>query len=268
MEQNKQFAHLHVHTEFSMLDGAVRTDKVFKVCDELGIPAVALTDHGNLYGVIEFLKAAVSYTDKKADFLSFMSERRPFKVKPIVGCEVYMTPDMHVREKGLDGAPPKLNHLVLLAKNEIGYHNLVKRVSESFVEGMYYKPRVDFACIEKYHEGLVCLSACLAGVIPQALLHKDFGTADMWAQKFKALFGEDFYIEIQNHNIPEQKIILPHLAALAEKHGIKLVATNDAHYIRKEDAKMQKVLMEIAFRYTLDAGEEYFTGSCDGIGDI
>ena len=267
MEQNKQFAHLHVHTEFSMLDGAVRTDKVFKVCDELGIPAVALTDHGNLYGVIEFLKAAVSYTDKKADFLSFMSERRPFKVKPIVGCEVYMTPDMHVREKGLDGAPPKLNHLVLLAKNEIGYHNLVKIVSESFVEGMYYKPRVDFACIEKYREGLVCLSACLAGVIPQALLHKDFGTADMWAQKFKALFGEDFYIEIQNHNIPEQKIILPHLAALAEKHGIKLVATNDAHYIRKEDAKMQKVLMAIAFRSTLDAGEEDFTGSGDGMGD-
>lgn len=258
----KPFAHLHVHTEFSLLDGAVRTDKVFKVCDELGIPAVAMTDHGNLYGTIEFLKAAVKYTDKDADFYKFIEERRPFKVKPIIGCEVYLTENMHVKEKGANGAPPKLNHLVLLAKNGEGYHNLVKIVSESYTEGMYYKPRVDFDCIKKYSGGLICLSACLAGIIPQALLHRDYATADEWAERFKGLFGDDFYIEIQNHDIEDQKIVLPRLVELAEKHGIKTVATNDAHYLTKDDAKMQKVLMAISFHSTLesDGDDESYGG--------
>ncbi len=251
----KPFAHLHVHTEFSMLDGAVRTDKIFKLCDELNIPAIAMTDHGNMYGTIEFLKAAVKYTDKDADFLRFMSERRPFKVKPIIGCEVYMTADMHVKEKGISGAPPKLNHLVLLAKNEVGYHNLIKIVSKGYTEGMYYKPRVDFELIKAHSEGLIVLSACIAGVIPQAILHKNYDKADEWIKKFKAVFGEDFYIEIQNHNIAEQKMILPHLIRLAEENGVKVVATNDAHYLTKADAKMQKVLMAIAFHSTLEGDD-------------
>ncbi len=251
----KPFAHLHVHTEFSMLDGAVRTDKVFALCDSLNIPAVAMTDHGNMYGTIEFLKAAVKYTDKDADFLKFMAERRPFKVKPIVGCEVYMTENMHVKEKGVSGAPPKLNHLVLLAKNEVGYHNLVKIVSSGYTEGMYYKPRVDFDLIAEHSEGLVCLSACVAGVIPQAILRKDFAAADAWVKKFKGLFGDDFYVEIQNHNIEEQKIVLPHLLRIARENGVKTVATNDAHYLTKADAKMQKVLMAISFHSTL-SGED------------
>ncbi|MDE6966579.1 MAG: PHP domain-containing protein, partial [Clostridiales bacterium] len=186
----KPFAHLHVHTEFSLLDGAVRTDKVFKLCDELNIPAIAMTDHGNMYGTIEFLKAAVKYTDKDADFLTFMKERRPFKVKPIVVCEVYMTENMHVKEKGLNGAPPKLNHLILLAKDGTGYHNLIKIVSAGYTEGMYYKPRVDFDMIKSHSEGLVCLSACVAGVIPQAILKKDYALADAWIKKFKAVFGD------------------------------------------------------------------------------
>ena len=252
----KQFAHLHVHTEFSLLDGAVRTDKIFKLCDELNIPAVAMTDHGNMYGAIEFLKAAVKYTDKDADFLKFMEERRPFKVKPIVGCEVYMTSDMTVREKGVNGAPPKLNHLVLLAKNEAGYHNLVKIVSAGYVDGMYYKPRVDFECIKAHSEGLIVLSACVAGVIPQAILKNHFALADEWIKKFKAVFGEDFYVEIQNHNIAEQKIVLPHLIRLANENGVKVVATNDAHYLTKEDSKMQKVLMAISFHSTLDSDDD------------
>ena len=247
----KPFAHLHVHTEFSLLDGAVRTDKVFALCEKLNIPAVAMTDHGNMYGAIEFLKAAVKFTDKDADFLKFMAERRPFKVKPIIGCEVYMTEDMTVREKGLNGAPPKLNHLVLLAKGEVGYHNLIKIVSAGYTDGMYYKPRVDFECIKAHSEGLICLSACLAGVIPQAILKNNFAEADNWIKKFKSVFGDDFYIEIQNHDIGEQKIVLPHLIRLAKENGVKTVATNDAHYLTKDDAKMQKVLMAISFHTTL-----------------
>ncbi len=266
----KQFAHLHVHTEFSLLDGAVRTDKVFKLCDERNIPAVAMTDHGNMYGTIEFLKAAVKYTDKDADFLRFMSERRPFKVKPIVGCEVYMTENMHVKEKGANGAPPKLNHLILLAKNEAGYHNLIKIVSSGYTEGMYYKPRVDFECIKAHSEGLICLSSCVAGVIPQAILKKDLAAADAWVKKFKSVFGEDFYIEIQNHNIAAQKIVLPHLIKLANDNGVKVVATNDAHYLTEDDSKMQKVLMAISFHSTLESdGESPQTGdiSNDGVSD-
>ncbi len=248
----KQFAHLHVHTEFSLLDGAVRTDKVFALCDELGIPAVAMTDHGNMYGTIEFLKAAVKYTDKDADFLTFMKERRPFKVKPIVGCEVYMTDDMRVKEKGANGAPPKLNHLVLLAKNEAGYHNLIKIVSLGYTDGMYYKPRVDFECIKAHSEGLIVLSACIAGVIPQALLKNDYAAADLWVKRFKEVFGDDFYIEIQNHNIADQKRVLPLLIRVAKDNGVKTVATNDAHYLTKSDSKMQKVLMAISFHSTLE----------------
>ncbi len=251
----KPFAHLHVHTEYSLLDGAVRTDKMFGVCDSLGISAVAMTDHGNMFATIEFLKAAVKYTDPSADFYDFIKERRPFKVKPIVGCEVYMTHDMRLREKGKDGAPPKLNHLVLLAKNGTGYANLVKIVSKSFVDGLYYKPRVDFECIKAHSEGLICLSACLAGVIPQALLHNDEATADAWVKRFKEVFGEDFYIEIQNHDISDQKYVLPKLIKLAADNGVKTVATNDAHYLRKEDADMQKVLMAIAFHSTLELGD-------------
>lgn len=259
----KPFAHLHVHTEFSLLDGAVRTDKVFKLCDELGIPAIAMTDHGNMYATIEFLKAAVKYTDKDADFLTFMKERRPFKVKPIVGCEVYMTPDMHVKEKGKNGAPPKLNHLVLLAKNEAGYHNLIKIVSSGYVDGMYYKPRVDFECIKAHSEGIIVLSACIAGVIPQAILHGDMAGADAWIKKFKGVFGDDFYVEIQNHNIAEQKIVLPHLIRLARENGVKTVATNDAHYLTKADSKMQKVLMAISFHSTLAGDDDSGAGDTD-----
>ncbi|MBD5132781.1 MAG: DNA polymerase III subunit alpha [Clostridiales bacterium] len=260
----KPFAHLHVHTEFSLLDGAVRTDKVFKLCDELNIPAIAMTDHGNMYGAIEFLKAAVKYTDKDADFLKFMAERRPFKVKPIIGCEVYMTDNMHVKEKGANGAPPKLNHLVLLAKDGVGYHNLIKIVSAGYTEGMYYKPRVDFECIKEHHEGLIALSACLAGVIPQAILHKQYSVADDWIKKFKGVFGDDFYIEIQNHNIGEQKVVLPYLIELAKQNDVKIVATNDAHYLTKDDAKMQKVLMAISFHSTLESDDDDSTGGIAG----
>lgn len=255
----KPFVHLHVHTEYSLLDGAVRIDDVFRRCEELNMPAVAMTDHGNMYGAIEFIKAAAKYTDPSIDYLQFIKERRAFKVKPIIGCEVYMTDDMHSRQKGTDGAPPKLNHFILLAKNELGYHNLIKIVSKGFTDGMYYKPRVDYECLKRHSEGIIALSACLAGVIPQAILRRDYNAADEWIKKFKALYGDDFYIEIQDHGIAEQKRIIPHLLELAKSNDVKVVATNDAHYLTKDDASMQKVLMAIAFHSTLD--------SIDGDGD-
>ena len=242
----KQFAHLHVHTEFSLLDGAVRIDKVFELCDKLNIPAIAITDHGNMYGVIKFLQAAVRHTDFRADFLDFMTERRPFKVKPIIGCEVCMTDNMHLHEKGKDNVPPKFYHLVLLAKNEAGYNNLMKIVSEGYAEGTYDNPHVDFEFIKAHSEGLIALSACLAGVIPQAILENDFALADAWIKKFKDVFGDDFYVEIQNHDMNKQKIVLPHLIRLAKENSVKVVATNDAHYSTKVDSETQKVLLAIS----------------------
>ncbi len=249
------FAHLHVHTEYSLLDGAIRLNKIFGKCDELGIKAVAITDHGNMYGALEFVKSAIRYTDEKADPFEFIRDGRECKVKPIIGCEVYMTGDRKVKVAP-DGRMPKNNHLILLAKNEMGYKNLIKIVSLGYTEGFYYKPRVDFELIERYHEGIICLSACLAGVIPQALLSGDYNSADEWAKKFKALFGEDFYIELQDHGIEEQRRILPMLKKVAVENGIKMVATNDAHYLEKKDAKMQKVLQCIAFRKTMSPDDD------------
>lgn len=242
----KQFAHLHVHTEFSLLDGAVRIDEVFELCDKLNIPAIAITDHNNMYGAIKFLRAAVKHTDFRANFLDFMAERRPFKVKPIVGCEVCMTDNTNVRENGKDDVPPKLYHLVLLAKNEEGYHNLIKIVFEEYAEGTYDNPHVDFEFIKAHSEGLIALSACLAGVIPQAILENDFALADSWIKKFRDVFGEDFYVEIQNHDMDKQKIVLPHLIRLAKENAVKVVATNDAHYSTKADSEAQKILLAIS----------------------
>ncbi|MBQ4049922.1 MAG: DNA polymerase III subunit alpha [Clostridia bacterium] len=262
--ENK-FAHLHVHTEYSLLDGATRLNRLFQRADELGIGAVAITDHGNMFGVLEFVKTAIRYTDPKADPFEFIAQGREPKVKPIIGCEVYMADDMHEKSSS-GGRMPKFNHLVLLAKNETGYKNLIKIVSEAYTEGLYYKPRTDFAHIEGRTEGLICLSACLAGAIPQALLKNDYETADRLVEKFKSLFGEDFYIEIQNHNLKDQKYVLPGLRALALKHGVKMVATNDVHYLNKEDAVMQKVLQCISFRKTMSI-DEGFDDEGDGVND-
>ena len=253
--QNKEFVHLHVHTEYSLLDGATRIGKLFPACGEMGMPAVAITDHGNMYGVLEFVKAAVKYTDPKADFYEFMAEKRPFKIKPIIGCELYMCEDMHVKSSA-GGKMPKYNHLILLAKNEKGYHNLIQLVSRAYTEGLYYKPRIDMPLLRQYTEGLICLSACIAGVIPQAILAGDLDTADAYVKEFKRLFGDDFYIEIQDHNIKDQKVVLPHLVRLAHENGVKIVATNDVHYLTKADATMQKVLQCISFRTTMVYNED------------
>ncbi len=247
---SERFVHLHLHTEYSMLDGAIRLKDLFSTCEKLNMPAVAITDHGNMYGVLEFLKAAVRHTDPDASFYKFLEQERPFKVKPIIGCELYMCDDMSVKTTQ-SGKMPRLNHIVLLAKNEAGYKNLIKLVSSSYTEGLYYKPRIDFELLSKHTEGIICLSACLAGAVPQAILSGDLEKADKIVKDFKRIFGDDYYIEIQDHNIVDQKKVLPHLITLARNNGVKIVATNDAHYLTKKDNRMQKVLQCISFRTTM-----------------
>ena len=228
------FTHLHVHTQYSLLDGACVIDKLIERVKELGQTSVAITDHGAMYGAIDFYKAAV-----KAG------------IKPVIGCEVY------VASRGMTDKNSELDrnnyHLILLAKNNDGYKNLIKLVSEAWTDGFYSKPRVDHDCIKKYSEGLICLSACLAGEVPQALLNGNFDAAKRIALEYQSVFGEgNYYIEVQNHYLSEQIQILPQLIKLSKETGIPLVATNDAHYIDQSDAQMQRVLMCIQMGKTLD----------------
>ena len=218
------FVHLHVHSEYSLLDGANRIKTLPKVAKELGMDAIAITDHGVMYGAIEFYKAC-------------MEEG----IKPIIGCEVYVAPRTRFdKEAGIDN---KYNHLILLAKNNEGYKNLSKMVSIGFTEGYYYKPRIDLETLEKYHEGLICCSACLAGSLPQAILDGNMEKAEEIATWYKNLFGEDYYIEIQANTLKEQALVNQKLVGLARKLDIPLVATNDAHYTKKEDAYNHEVLL-------------------------
>ena len=223
-ETKRQFTHLHVHTEYSLLDGACRIDRMFDRLKEMGQTAVAITDHGVMYGSIQFYDAAVAAG-----------------IKPIIGCEVYVaTRTRFDKVNRVDGN----NHLILLCKNETGYKNLIKMVSAGFLEGFYSKPRIDKQLLEQHHEGLVCLSACLAGEIPQAILAGDYARARQAALYYNDLFGQgNYYIELQDHGLDEDRVVLPQLIRLSRETGIPLAATNDAHYIRKEDAKMQSILL-------------------------
>ena len=219
-----EFVHLHLHSEFSLLDGANRIKDIPVIAKELGMDSIALTDHGVMFGVIDFYKAC------KAN-----------GIKPIIGCEVYVAPrTRHDKEPGLDN---KYNHLILLAKNNEGYKNLSKLVSLSFTEGYYYKPRIDKEILEKYHEGLICSSACLAGEVAQAILNNDMEEAKKVALWFKNLFKDDYYLEVQSNGIREQALVNQKLIELSKELDIPLVATNDAHYSRKEDAYNHEVLL-------------------------
>ncbi len=221
------FVHLHLHSEYSLLDGACRIRELFDTVKEMGQNSVAITDHGVMYGAVDFYKAA-----KKAG------------IKPIIGCEVYVAPKSRFDKEKTSNA--KYNHLILLCENETGYKNLIKMVSLSFTEGFYSKPRVDKELLAKYHEGLICLSACLAGEIPSALINNNYEAAKQAAIWYRDTFGEgNFYLELQNHFMPEQLEINPFIKQIAKETGIPLVATNDAHYVRREDAMMQKVLISI-----------------------
>ncbi len=217
------FTHLHVHTEYSLLDGCARIKKLIDRAAEMGQKSIAITDHGVMYGVIDFYKYAISKG-----------------VKPIIGCEVYVsTRSRFDKQKGLDG----YTHLVLLCKDNEGYQNLIKLVSAGFTEGFYSKPRVDRELIQKYSKGLVCLSACLAGEIPRALMNGEYDKAKQTALWYKSVFGDDFYLEIQDHGIEEQKLVNPQIVRIANECDIPLVATNDVHYINDSDYKMHKVLV-------------------------
>ena len=229
------FVHLHLHSEYSLLDGACRMREIPRRAKECGHSAVALTDHGVMYGAVAFYRAC-------------MAEG----VKPIIGCEVYVAPRTRFDKTSGDAHP---YHLVLLCENEVGYRNLIHMVSSAFTEGFYSKPRVDMELLRNHSEGLIALSGCLAGRIPQLLLRGDFNAACNVAREMAEIFGKDnFYIEIQNHDLPEEKQILPDLVELARVCELPLVATNDCHYLRRRDAEMQAVLLCVQTNNQLSNG--------------
>lgn len=222
---NRQFVHLHTHTQYSLLDGACRIPELVRYAKELGMPALAITDHGVMYGAIEFYQ-----------------ECQKQGVKPIIGCEVYITSGSHL-EKSLENRS-KLYHLILLAENYTGYQNLMKLVSVAEVEGFYFKPRIDKDLLRQYHEGLICLSACVAGEVPRHILRGELETAEKCMLEYLDIFGpEHYYLEIQNHGLPEERTVREALHALAAKHHVKLVATNDLHYVKRDDAQGQDILL-------------------------
>ena len=234
MENGNGFVHLHLHTEYSLLDGACRIRDIMGHVASIGQTAVAITDHGVMYGVIDFYKAAVAAG-----------------IKPIIGCEVYVAP--RTRFDKTHGIDNENYHLVLLCENETGYRNLCYLVSQAFTEGFYIHPRVDNALLREHSEGLIALSACLGGRIPQLLLKNDYSGALNAAKELAAIFGpEHFYLELQNHSLPEQAAVNQSLIRISRETGLPLAATNDAHYLRKEDAYAQDVLMCVQTGKTLE----------------
>jgi DNA polymerase-3 subunit alpha len=224
-----KFVHLHLHTEYSLLDGAIRIEELIEQAKDFHMPAVAITDHGNLLGVIEFYKKA-----------------KDVGVKPLIGCEVYMAPQSRFdKSKNKDlGMPEEASyHLTLLVENEEGYQNLTKLLTLSYLEGFYYKPRIDMELLSKHAKGLIALSGCLKGEIPYYLLHGNDDKAKETAKNLSELFADRFYLEIQSNNIPEQETVNKKLVELSKKYDIPLVATNDCHYLKKADAKAHEILL-------------------------
>ena len=230
----KDFVHLHLHTEYSLLDGACRIKDVAKRAKDLGMHSLAITDHGSMYGVIDFYKAC-----KKEG------------IKPILGCEVYTAPRTYLDKDPRQDSDQ--GHLILLAKDNTGYKNLMKLVSKGYIEGFYYKPRIDYKLLEEYHEGLICLSACIGGDIPQKLLNGDYKGARELALNLNRIMGDgNFYLELQYNNIEEQKLVNAELVKISEETGIPLIVTNDIHYIYREDARAQEILICIQTGKTID----------------
>ncbi|ANR71314.1 DNA polymerase III subunit alpha [Selenomonas sp. oral taxon 126] len=238
------FAHLHVHTEYSLLDGASRVKELVRRTKELGMDAVAMTDHGVMYGAVRFYK-----------------EAKAQGIHPIIGCEVYLAPRLRQERAEVDGT--RYYHLILLAENETGYRNLVQLISLANIEGYYYKPRVDKELLRKYHEGIIALSACVAGEIPQAILRENMQQADELVREYVEIFGkENFFLEIQDHGLPEEKTVNRALRDLAKKHDIGLVATNDVHYVNAGDSEFHDILLCVQTGRTInDPDRMKFSGS-------
>lgn len=231
--KEKKFCHLHLHTEYSLLDGSGKIKKLVKKAKELGMESMAITDHGVMYGCVDFYKAA-----------------KEEGIKPILGCEVYVaSKSMHIKNVDKDNTT---NHLVLLVKNEVGYENLMKIVSEASIEGFYYKPRVDHDYLRKHSEGIIALSACLGGEVQRALLNEDYEKAKEVALAYKDIFKEGFYLELQNHGMDEQRRVNELNIKLSKETGIPLVATNDVHYIEQKDSKSHDILMCIQTGKTVE----------------
>lgn len=229
-----QFCHLHTHTEYSLLDGEASIKKLVARVKELGMDSCAITDHGSMYGVVDFYREAKSQG-----------------IHPVIGCEVYMAP--RSRFDKVHDIDNKTSHLILLAENQMGYKNLIKLVSAGYIDGFYYKPRIDFEMLKEHSEGIIALSACIAGEVPKALLRGDYDEAKKIALKYAEVLGKDnYFLEIQDHGLSEQKRIIPDMLRLSEETGIGLVATNDIHYLKKEDAKYQDVLMCIQMEKKVD----------------
>ena len=220
------FTHLHVHTQYSLLDGSGKPDEMAAQAKALGMSALAITDHGVMYGVIDFYRACIKEG-----------------IKPIIGCEIYVTAGSRF-DREVSQGDDKYYHLVLLAENDTGYHNLIKIVSSGFTDGFYYKPRVDYEILEKYSEGIIALSACLAGMIPRYIIRGNYARAKQEALRLRDIFGEDnFFLELQDHGIPEQRVVNDQLLRMSEEEKIPLVCTNDIHYTYAEDAEAHDILL-------------------------
>jgi len=228
-----KFSHLHVHTQYSLLDGAASIPSLYKKAIDDGMPALAISDHGNMFGVFEFVSQAYKHLDENG---------KP-KVKPIVGCEFYLSADRHRKSFTKDEKDQRF-HQILLAKNEIGYRNLVKLTSLGFMEGLYSKyPRIDKELIEKYHEGLIATTCCLGAMVPQAILRKSEEEAEKEFKWWLNLFGEDYYVEFQRHGMAEQDRVNNVLIKFAKKHNVKIIASNDSHYVNQDDFNAHDILL-------------------------
>lgn len=251
------FCHLHTHTEYSLLDGEASIKKLIARVKELGMTSCAITDHGSMYGVVDF------YREAKAQ-----------GIHPVIGCEVYMAP--RSRFEKVHDIDNKTSHLILLAQNQTGYKNLIKMVSSGYIDGFYYKPRIDFELLKEHSEGIIALSACLAGEVPKAILNGNYDEAKSIVQKYVNVLGKDnYFLEIQDHGIAEQKRIIPEIIRLSQETGVGVAATNDIHYLKKEDAKYQDVLMCIQMEKTVDdpdrmrfETEEFYIKSPEEMADL
>ena len=235
--KNSEFVHLHVHTQYSLLDGAIKIDNLIAKAKEFRMPAISITDHGNMFGAIEFYQKALANS-----------------IKPIIGCEMYVASESRLKKETQGGTKDAIYHIILLAKDITGYQNLLKLASAAFVEGYYYKPRIDKELLKKHSTGLIALSACLQGEIPRLILQNDMNRAIATADEYRSIFGdENFYLELQENKIQDQKTVNEGLIKIANKMSLPLVATNDCHYLTAEDAEAHEVLLCIQTGKTMSS---------------